>query len=336
MWRQGLLVVFGALFWVQACDGSEDEVGPGASGSSGESSTEGGEPQGAAGASTMPTMGGEGGAGAAGQGGQGGQGAWAGDASAGVGGKGDGGEAGSQGGDGGSAPTYRCRSAGTETTVTVTDDEAEAARRYDFARGIKITGDLVTSVAALGCYEGCSYLEVVDTPNLHSLAPLKAFSPFSIKLQRTGLESLDGLQGATDPGVFVLSDNADLLELSGFAATAVNTELVIDQAAQLHDLAGLATLESVGALEITDNPALTELAGLEQLRSAVTLQISGNAELVDVSALSGLTSVTGDLSIENNPHLPTCAAEQLILAIGAENIDGTVTISGNDDTASCP
>jgi hypothetical protein len=57
--------------------------------------------------------------------------------------------------------------------------------------------------------------------------------------------------------------------------------------------------------------------------------------LVDVEALFAIGSIDGDLSIVDNVSLPTCEAERLVAAIGAENIHGTLTISGNDDTATC-
>lgn len=58
-----------------------------------------------------------------------------------------------------------------------------------------------------------------------------------------------------------------------------------------------------------------------------TLRIESNATLGDVTALDGLTHVTGDVTIIDNPLLGDAAAQSLVDAI--DQIDGTVTISGN-------
>ena len=334
------------FFITQACGGDADENPVAdAGGSAGSSSADGGvvgEPgAGSAhgGEAPTPTLGGAPPAtdeAAAGAGGEGLAQGWGGDGGRATVAGGAAGNAGAESGEGGEGPTYACRRAGTENTVTVTDNEAESARQYSFARTVRITGPRVTSVGALSCFSGFQQLEVIDAPHLTTLAPLRKFAPASVKIAGTGLLSLDGLQGATDPFHFEVSANDELLELTGFAATSVSSALVIDQLAQLPTLAGLEALESVGMLGISNNPSLTALTGLEQLQTANSITITNNSHLVDLEALSAVDSIEGDLSILDNASLPTCEAERLVATIGAENIHGTLTISGNDDSATCP
>jgi hypothetical protein len=58
-----------------------------------------------------------------------------------------------------------------------------------------------------------------------------------------------------------------------------------------------------------------------------------NAELASIEGLGNLESVAGDVQIENNPKLPTCAAEALVDRL--VYFYGSVSIAGNDDTATC-
>ncbi|OQX68463.1 MAG: hypothetical protein B6A08_10025 [Sorangiineae bacterium NIC37A_2] len=57
--------------------------------------------------------------------------------------------------------------------------------------------------------------------------------------------------------------------------------------------------------------------------------------LKSLSGLLGVTSVGGKLTIESNSALPTCEAEGLRDAIGAANIQGEITISGNGGGGDC-
>lgn len=99
-----------------------------------------------------------------------------------------------------------------------------------------------------------------------------------------------------------------------------------------------------GKVEIEGNKILPDLDGLGSLS-----YIGGNLiiragygpsepeyfnqELSDISGLSNVESVAGDIRIENNPRLPTCAAEDLIERL--KYFPGIATIDGNDTNATC-
>lgn len=75
------------------------------------------------------------------------------------------------------------------------------------------------------------------------------------------------------------------------------------------------------------------------LRSLKTVEgdliVQQNTVLKSLSGLLGVTSVGGKLTIESNSALPTCEAEGLRDAIGAANIQGEITISGNGGSGDC-
>ena len=70
--------------------------------------------------------------------------------------------------------------------------------------------------------------------------------------------------------------------------------------------------------------------------------MGGNLSICDHRSLtklgmSSLSSVGLDFRIQDNSILPTCEAEALRDQVqNAGGIGGTVTISGNDDTGTCP
>ena len=59
------------------------------------------------------------------------------------------------------------------------------------------------------------------------------------------------------------------------------------------------------------------------------LVLWGNALLSDVTGLHSVESVTGDLTVANNPKLASDDAEALRDAIDTDNISGSVTLSNN-------
>jgi hypothetical protein len=99
-----------------------------------------------------------------------------------------------------------------------------------------------------------------------------------------------------------------------------------------------------GKVEIEGNRILPDLGGLRSLSyiggSLIIRAGYGpsepeyfNEELSDISGLSNVESIAGDIRIENNPKLPTCAAEALVERL--VYFLGIATISGNDNSASC-
>lgn len=84
-----------------------------------------------------------------------------------------------------------------------------------------------------------------------------------------------------------------------------------------------------GGLGISSRVTPTHLDDLAALREIGRTNITNNPSLVDLSGLHGVESVTSFLTITDNESLPVAEAQALVDAIGAENIAGTVTISGN-------
>jgi len=152
-----------------------------------------------------------------------------------------------------------------------------------------------------------------------------------------------------------LQDNPNLVDLSGLdGLVTVGADLYVRDNSKL-PLNGLRRLrEGYGHAEFHhllapsgDSPAIlgaltyvggelefffndfSTLAGLETVRQVGRLSIQSNDVLVDVDALSGVTEIASTLRINNNPNLSESAIDDLIDAIGVENVGGEIEISGN-------
>lgn len=109
----------------------------------------------------------------------------------------------------------------------------------------------------------------------------------------------------------------------------------IDDARDLLLLYAAGCTEIAGSL-IIGNTDLPSLQGLESLESiGDELVIENNDNLTNLQGLENLTSIGGDLSIRQNNVLPTCAAQNLVDAIGEENIEGPIEIANNDEDGVC-
>ena len=95
-----------------------------------------------------------------------------------------------------------------------------------------------------------------------------------------------------------------------------------------------------GGVEIEGNRSLPSLDGLRSLKyigGSLTIGCSHcehlNGELADISGLDKLESVGGNIKIEGNPKLPTCAAEALVQRL--KYFPGIATIDDNDTSTTC-
>ena len=61
-----------------------------------------------------------------------------------------------------------------------------------------------------------------------------------------------------------------------------------------------------------------------------------NVLLSNLRGLRGLTSIGGDLIVNRNPAIPTCEAEWLRDSVGVPDIAGSIDLSGNSSTGTCP
>jgi hypothetical protein len=92
----------------------------------------------------------------------------------------------------------------------------------------------------------------------------------------------------------------------------------------------LPNLREIGNLLWMDTSSI-ETVELPAVTSIGEVGIFGNDNL-QMLDLSALEEVSGDFRVTNNPNLPTCEIDELLARI---TVGGTITVSGNDDTATC-
>lgn len=111
------------------------------------------------------------------------------------------------------------------------------------------------------------------------------------------------------------------------------------------------------SVQSIDLPALTTLSGgggpaagtfrLPRPRNLVSLSLpslestSGSFSITEGNLLASidlpsLTSVGPSFTVSDNPVLPTCQAQAVLDQLVANGWTGTVDISGNDDSGTCP
>jgi len=109
-----------------------------------------------------------------------------------------------------------------------------------------------------------------------------------------------------------------------------SSHLEIMNNASLSDLNLSALILVGGRLKIHQNPLLEDLDSLNQLLSVREITVSSNANLNSIVGLSTLEEVRGNFNISFNPRLPNNMVQFVQeLEIGAESIQGDVTILGN-------
>ena len=128
-------------------------------------------------------------------------------------------------------------------------------------------------------------------------------------------------------------------DATAFAGTTTITGSLDIYSSELTDLSDLACLHTVGGhFRVYNDPTLQTLDGLQNLTSVGNyFRISANDQLTTIIHLESLDSIgTADpFSIYNNPLLPTCEAEALRDHLIVQGWEGSATIYGNDDTATC-
>lgn len=123
-------------------------------------------------------------------------------------------------------------------------------------------------------------------------------------------------------------NNAALTALPSFTAARVNTITIRNNDA-LTNMNGLSGVAAASTVNILDNAMLSHLTGLGGIATLASLSIRDNASLGSLDGYTG--TVSGSLTIRDNPVLPQCEASAFAIATGAPS----PTISGNDDTATC-
>jgi hypothetical protein len=171
-----------------------------------------------------------------------------------------------------------------------------------------------SDVASLQQYEEITGDLEIRAPGLASLElpRLRRVGENLWIYQNSALMDLSGLQNLIEVGGNIGIGNNDALE-------------------SLHGLEGLDT--APGDLGVAHNPALTSLAALGRISSVGGMVgVTANAALTTLG-LDGLTTVQNEISITDNTSLPTCRAQELVGQL--VDFTGTLTLSGNDDAATC-
>jgi hypothetical protein len=165
-------------------------------------------------------------------------------------------------------------------------------------------GGSVEGDAALGAYAGCQRV----TGNLvlrgvSTLAPLAALTRVdgTLGVEKSDLESLEGLEALRSVESLSLRDNAELDDISSLSALnrAVRVELRNNPGLTAPE--GLSGLTEVDEIVIEHNGFLT-LKGLDGLERVGHAEIRGNAKLISVSALNGVRRLDS-LVLQGNPRI---------------------------------
>jgi hypothetical protein len=136
-------------------------------------------------------------------------------------------------------------------------------------------------------------------------------------------------------GGIYLWDNAVLSTTEGLKRVqSIGGDLHVTNNAQLTRVT-FGPVTTVKSLRIEGNPQLVRLDGLRSLREVGgDLIVDGNPLLAELP-FDSLQRVTGKVWIQNNPRLPTCAAQALARRLNAASQTGEVAIRGNLDAGPC-
>ena len=171
------------------------------------------------------------------------------------------------------------------------------------------------------------FLAINDSPLLVSIPSFNnlIYVGWSIQFHNTGLTDIPGFEnlnaiGGIDPtSGFVISNNLNLVTISGFnCLESVAYDFFILDNPLLENIMGLSSLESVGQFfTIRNNASLATLNGLQDLTSVsttgyettVVFEIHDNPQLSDCDPLCNLLSSNGIIGLTNiSNNLTGCNA----------------------------
>ena len=151
------------------------------------------------------------------------------------------------------------------------------------------------------------------------------------ELGQPGLEEVGDLHALTTAWQISIHDNEALARITAFTGLQAAGSIEIDANPVLHDISGLATLTSLqGNLKISDAGGLGDLSALSALRAIEgSLRLEENLRLTDLGGLHGLEGIDGDPIIHDNQILPEQEVDDLLEAIGEDNVGGNVSVANN-------
>jgi len=192
-----------------------------------------------------------------------------------------------------------------------------------------VAGPLETLVlSSLELVGGTASINASDPASLDLGALREVLTDLTIQLNLA--ETLDVSSLETVVGTATFQHGTELLSLSLPVLDSVSI-LTVRSLGGLQTLSAGSLVASSSDVNVVENTELETLDGLDTLETVGgSLAIVGNLALDDVSALSGVTSIVNDLRIQDNVELLTADAEALAYDdIGAANVGGGITISGN-------
>jgi hypothetical protein len=175
---------------------------------------------------------------------------------------------------------------------------------------------ILERVARLSSLNGLSgvaeiggHLRIDEAPTLNSLVGPSNLRNIngSLWLTQTNVSALNGLSRLVAVGGLHLDTNPELVSTAGLPPVVNYSELVLHWNASLVDLTHLDTVRSVEG----------------------ALTVSGHVSLAHLDELYSLESVGGDVTLVNNVSLSSDEANDLVNAIGRDNIGGVIDVSGN-------
>jgi len=126
-------------------------------------------------------------------------------------------------------------------------------------------------------------------------------------------------------------------DLDGMVYTEITGDVTI-KAPDIENVDNFSSLVSIGGdLYIKSIDALTDIDGLKGVSSVGgDLDIISNQTLAGITALKSLT-LDGNYTVRDNTILPACQARSIAdNLVNNPEYTWTITISGNDDTDTCP
>ena len=216
------------------------------------------------------------------------------------------------------------------------------------ATDLRLTGNPVLT-GLIPLTVDAELLSIKDNPQLSSLVGLEGVTGLSdITIEGNGLTTLEPLGGwttfdtlrvgedhLTDLAVLQSLTEVNDLRLTGATPTSLEDLAKLRRVESFVLVGGVRELDALSQMTVARNlhiqeTELADLDGLDGLRNMRDVHIKGNAQLTDITALHDLKVIYGDLTIVGNPLLGDDAARALVEAIGADNIEGVIVITGNE------
>ncbi|MCP3059360.1 hypothetical protein LXT21_11300 [Myxococcus sp. K38C18041901] len=174
---------------------------------------------------------------------------------------------------------------------------------------------------------------VSNNDALHSVDPMLGLRKVGalMLMNNPRLEAADFSSLQSIGRQLVVSNNPKLARLGAFPHLESLVDLELTKNALLWDVSGLEHIRSLRSLEVRENPSLQTLAGLRRLLSVTDLDIQDNSRLLTLD-LDGLMEVTTTLTIQGNPTLPSCLANQLA---DRAFLGEARTVQDNDEQTPC-